>query len=167
MAGVAAPVRGGSRAVPRLMFKIKRGRHEQERLLSVVFLAPAVLVLLATSVYPLGYSLVLSFHTWNMSIPNSRAVFRGFDNYVALLRNSEFVASVEVTLVFVAVAVAIEFVVGLAVALLVTSPRLRGVGVVRTALLIPVMMTPVVAGVLWRSLFHSTYGVINFALGWI
>ena len=76
-------------------------------------------------------------------------------------------ASVEVTMVFVVVAVAIEFVAGLTVALLVTSPRLRGVGTVRTALLVPVMMTPVVAGVLWRSLFHSTYGVINFGLSFI
>jgi multiple sugar transport system permease protein len=167
MAGVVAPLdaRGGVRS--RTILRVMPGRQGQERLLSVVFLIPAVLVLLATSVYPLGYSLVLSFHTWNMSIPNSRAVFKGLDNYAALLRNGEFASSVQVTLVFVAVAVAIEFVVGLAVAVLVTSPRLRGVGAVRTALLIPVMMTPVVAGVLWRSLFHSTYGIINFALGWI
>jgi len=165
MARVAAPIRTGSTVVPRLMFG--RGRHGQERLLSVLFLAPAVLFLLATSVYPLAYSLVLSFNSWNMSIPNSRPVFRGFDNYSALVRNGEFLASIGVTLAFVAVAVTIEFVAGLAVALLVTSPRLRGVGAVRTALLIPVMMTPVVAGVLWRSLFHSTYGVINFAIGLI
>ena len=144
-----------------------RGRHAQERWLSVLFLAPAVLFLLATSVYPLGYSLVLSFYTWNMSIPNSRPVFKGFDNYVALVRNGEFLTSIEVTAIFVTVAVAIEFTAGLAVALLVTSSRLRGIGIVRTALLIPVMMTPVVAGVLWRSLFHSTYGVINYALGFI
>jgi multiple sugar transport system permease protein len=144
-----------------------RGRHAQERWLSLLFLAPAVLFLLATSVYPLGYSLVLSFYTWNMSIPNSRPVFKGVDNYVALLHNGEFLTSVEVTAVFVVVAVAIEFTAGLAVALLVTSTRLRGIGIVRTALLIPVMMTPVVAGVLWRSLFHSTYGVINYALGFV
>jgi multiple sugar transport system permease protein len=122
------------------MLGIMPGRHGQERLLSVVFLIPALLILLVASVYPLGYSLVLSFHTWNMSIPNSRAVFRGFDKYAALLRNGEFAASVQVTMVFVAVAVAIEFVVGLAVAMLVTSPRLHGVGAVRTALLVPVMI---------------------------
>jgi multiple sugar transport system permease protein len=165
MARVAAPVPVGSRVLPRL--NIRRDRHTQERLLSVLFLAPAVLFLAATSVYPLAYSLVLSFYTWNMSIPNSRPLFRGLDNYLALVKNGEFVASVEVTMVFVVVAVAIEFVAGLTVALLVTSPRLRGVGAVRTALLVPVMMTPVVAGVLWRSLFHSTYGVINFGLSFI
>ncbi len=165
MARVAAPVPVGSRVLPRL--NIRRDRHTQERLLSVLFLAPAVLFLAATSVYPLAYSLVLSFYTWNMSIPNSRPLFRGLDNYLALVKNGEFVASVEVTMVFVVVAVAIEFVAGLTVALLVTSPRLRGVGTVRTALLVPVMMTPVVAGVLWRSLFHSTYGVINFGLSFI
>ncbi len=165
MARVAAPVRVGSRVLPRL--NIRRDRHTQERLLAVLFLAPSVLFIAATSVYPLAYSLVLSFYTWNMSIPNSRPQFRGLDNYLALVKNGEFVASIEVTMVFVVVAVAIEFVAGLAVALLVTSPRLRGVGAIRTALLVPVMMTPVVAGVLWRSLFHSTYGVINFGLSFI
>jgi multiple sugar transport system permease protein len=163
MARIATPLPAHRRVVPRLL--LGRGRHRGERWLSIVFLLPAIAVLLVTSAYPLAYSLVLSLDAWNMSIPNSRPVFRGFDNYLGLLKNPEFLSSIVTTLMFVALAVTIEFLCGLAIALLVTSPRLRGVGVVRTALLIPVMMTPVVAGVLWRSLFHSTYGVINYGLG--
>jgi len=48
--------------------------------------------------------------------------------------------------------------------MLITS-RIRAVGLVRTVMLFPLMVAPVVAGVLWRTLFHSTYGVINYAIG--
>jgi len=160
MARIARPV-----AQERIAARVLGGRrHRQERWLSALFLLPAVLFLLATSVYPLLYSLVLSFYAWNMSIPNSRPVPVGFQNYLNLLKNASFISSVQVTLIFVVVAVAVEFVLGMALALLITS-RLRGIGVIRTALLIPIMMTPVVAGVLWRSLFHSTYGVVNYLIG--
>lgn len=147
-----------------VLAKRRKGRlHRGERWMSVVFLAPAVLILLATSVYPLGYSFVLSFYAYDMSLPNAQPVPTGFDNYTELLSDSSFLNSVQVSFTFVAVAVAIEFCLGIALGLLVTA-RLRWVGILRTALLIPIMMTPVVVGVLWRTLFNSSYGVVNYLL---
>lgn len=138
--------------------------YARERWHSGFFLLPAISILLVTSVYPLGYSLSLSLFAWNMSIPNSRPVFVGLDNYAQLLKDPAFLSSLQVTFLFVTIAVAVELVLGLALALLVTS-RLRGLAVIRVGLLIPMMMTPVVAGVLWRTLFHSAYGVVNPVLG--
>lgn len=137
--------------------------HRSERRLSLLFMAPAVLFLLFTSVYPLLYSLRLSFYSWNMSVPNSQPVFIGLDNYTRLFSDSNFLASVRVTLIFVAASVTLEFLLGMALALLATS-NLKIVGLIRTVLLIPLMMTPVVVGVLWRTLFHTSYGAINFFL---
>jgi multiple sugar transport system permease protein len=139
-------------------------RHTGERLVSLLFLAPAVLFLLLTSVYPLLYSLWLSFHSWNMTIPNSRPVWFGVENYRQLLVNPAFASSLRVTLIFVVVAITVEFILGMGLALLATS-QIRAMGVVRTVLLFPLMIAPVIAGVLWRTLFHPTYGVINAALG--
>lgn len=138
--------------------------HSRERLMSILFVAPAVLFLLLTSVYPLLYSLRLSFFSWNMSVPNSQPVFIGLRNYTRLFQDPVFLASIRVTLIFVVTAVTIEFMLGMGLALLVTS-RIKGIGLIRTVLLIPLMMTPVVAGVLWRTLYHSTYGAINFFIG--
>jgi multiple sugar transport system permease protein len=138
-------------------------RHTQERLVSALFLAPSVVFLLLTSVYPLLYSFWLSLHSWNQSIPNSRPVWVGAGNYQRLLSDPAFLNSVRVTLVFVVFAVTIELVLGMGLALLATS-RIRALGLIRTVLLLPLMMAPVVAGVLWRTLFHSTYGVVNYAL---
>jgi multiple sugar transport system permease protein len=141
-------------------------KHTGERIASVIFLAPAVLFLLVTSVYPLIYSAWLSFHSWNMTIPRSQPVYIGFDNYRNLWESEDFRNSLKITLIFVTFAVAIEFVLGMGLALIATS-RIRVMGLIRTVMLFPLMIAPVVAGVLWRTLFHSTYGVINHVIGWV
>jgi multiple sugar transport system permease protein len=134
--------------------------YTQERLISILFLAPSVIFLLLTSVYPLLNSLRLSFYSWNMMIPFSTPVWTGINNYTNLLADKAFISSVKITFIYVSVAITLEFFLGMALALLATSGT-KAMGVIRTVLLFPLMMTPVVAGILWRSLFHSTYGVIN------
>jgi multiple sugar transport system permease protein len=138
--------------------------HAQERLVLFVFLAPAVLFLLITSVYPLLNSLRLSFFSWNMMIPYSTPHWFGLGNYTRLLGDQEFWNSVKATFIFVLAAVSIELVLGMVLAILATSD-VHAMGPIRTILLFPLMMTPVVAGVLWRNLFHSSYGVINNIIG--
>lgn len=135
--------------------------HRGERFMSWLFVSPALAFLLLTSVYPLLYSLRLSFFSWNMSVPNSEPLYIGLRNYTRLFQDPVFQSSLKTTLIFVSTAVTIEFLLGLGLALLVTT-RIRTVGLVRTLLLVPLMMTPVVAGVLWRTLYHSTYGAINY-----
>jgi multiple sugar transport system permease protein len=157
---VAYPSPAGLQArVPVLVQKYTR-----ERLISVLFLAPSVLFLLLTSVYPLLNSLWLSLHSWNMMIPFSKPVWIGLQNYARLPSDPAFVNSVKITLTYVVAAVIIEFVLGMGLALLATS-GVHAMGPIRTVLLFPLMMTPVVAGILWRTLFHSTYGVINHLIG--
>jgi len=139
-------------------------KHTGEKIVLVLFLAPSVLFLLLTSVYPLLNSLWLSFHSWNMMIPFSEPVWFGVQNYSRLIHDPAFINSVKITLIYVVVAVTIEFILGMALALLATS-GVHAMGPIRTVLLFPLMMTPVVAGILWRTLFHSTYGVINHVIG--
>jgi len=141
-------------------------RHGAERIASALFLAPAVIFLLVTSVYPLLYSFWLGLHSWNMTIPRSKPVWVGMRNYEQLLENSAFRNSLEVTLKFVLVAVAVEMLLGMGLALIATS-NIRAMGVVRTVMLFPLMIAPVVAGVLWRTLYHSSYGVVNYVLGFV
>jgi multiple sugar transport system permease protein len=134
--------------------------YRRERWVLGLFLAPSVLFLLITSVYPLLNSLRLSFYTWNMTIPFSKPVWFGLGNYTRLLHSTTFWNAVKATFIFVIFAVCIELVLGMLLALLATS-NVHAMGPIRTILLFPLMMTPVVAGVLWRNLFNSQYGVIN------
>ncbi|MFV2065293.1 MAG: carbohydrate ABC transporter permease [Chloroflexota bacterium] len=137
--------------------RLGRGR---ERRPAGLFLLPAVVIILLTTLYPLAYSLFLSGQSWNMAIPNSQPVANFPDNYTALLTDQTFLSSVRTTFVFVGVSVVLELAIGMALALLITS-TLRFLGFVRTMLLIPVMIAPVVVGVLWRTLYHTDYGPVN------
>ena len=96
-------------------------------------------------------------------IPFSKPTWYGVGNYTRLLNDPEFWNAVKVTLIFVVAAVTIELILGMVLALLATS-GVHAMGPIRTTLLFPLMMTPVVAGVLWRNLYHSQYGVINHLL---
>jgi multiple sugar transport system permease protein len=141
-------------------------RHTGEKWLSVAFLAPALIFLILTNVYPLLYSLRLSFYSWNMMVPLSVPKFVGLKNYTDMPADPVFLIAVQRTLIFVIAAVAIEFLIGMGLALLATS-RVKAMGVIRTVLLVPLMMTPVVAGILWRTIYHPQYGVVNWLIGLI
>jgi len=135
-----------------------------ERRVSYLFLVPAILFLLITSVYPLIYSLRFSLYQWNMLVPGSIPKFIGLKNYTELIKDLRFLISLKKSVIYVAGAVSLEFILGLIGALIITT-SIKGLSVFRTAILIPLMMTPVVAGVLWRFLLNPEYGVINYFIG--
>lgn len=137
-------------------------RRIRELRVGTLFLLPAVAFLAFTSLYPLGISLYLTFFRWDLKISPIRT-FIGLDNYTRAFQDAQFLNSLQVTLIFVFVTVAVELVLGMAIALLVTREA-RGGRVVRSLLLIPMVMTPVVVGVLWRMLYNPDFGLINYLL---
>jgi multiple sugar transport system permease protein len=133
---------------------------------SLLLLAPAVVVLLVTNLYPTLNALWLSFFAYDASIPNATPVFVGLDNYHQLLTTSTFLNTARITVTFVLVAVVLELVIGITFGLLIARRRWF-VGGVRVALLLPFMLAPVAAGVLWRTLFNVSWGPIDWLLGQI
>lgn len=129
----------------------------------VAFLAPAVLFLMTTSLYPLIRTFWLSFHDWFMNRPTVPSKWVGLDEYRQTLSDSVFRTSALHTALFGVGTVAAELALGLALALALTSGS-GWIRVVRSILLIPMIMTPVVVGVLWRILFYDQ-GLINYLLG--
>jgi len=90
--------------------------------------------------------------------------FVGFGNYVDVLRTPLFWKSLVNTLYFVAVGVPLSIAASLGAALLLNSPLARFRGFFRTALFAPVVTTVVAVALIWRYLFHTRYGLINYAL---
>lgn len=127
-----------------------------------IFLLPAVVFLALTSVYPLLYTLWLSFHDWFLNRPGMTPQFVGLGSYQAVLSDQVFRTSALNTVIFAAGTVAAELVLGLGLALAVAREGM-GIRVVRSILLIPMIMTPVVVGVLWRILLFDD-GLINYML---
>lgn len=129
-----------------------------------LMLAPAIVLLLALVVLPTLYVVQLSTSRLELS-EGGDATFIGVRNFVHMLfEDSEFLPSVGRSIVFVLVAVPIEFLLGLAMALLMDR-KLRGLGILRTLMVMPMAMTPIVAGMIWLILYNPTHGAINYLLG--
>jgi len=128
-----------------------------------IFIGPTVLVLLLLVIFPMFYSLGISFTEWNL-IRGGSWQFVGLRNYYyAVFKDPYFRTSFKVTILYVCAVVTMELFIGLGVALLLNRP-LKKVGIYRTALVIPSTMTPVVVGIIWRLLYNPELGTLNYFL---
>src|SRR5215813_2224701 len=108
---------------------------QSERRLAFVLITPAVLLMLAVTAYPIGYAVWLSLQRYNLATPEDTS-FVWLQNYITVLSDRYWWTAFVVTLAITVVSVAIEFVLGMALAL-VMHRTIFGKGVVRTAILIP------------------------------
>ncbi|MGY4870242.1 carbohydrate ABC transporter permease [Mycolicibacterium elephantis] len=121
--------------------------RKSERRLAFWLISPAVLLMLAVTAYPIGYSVWLSLLRYNLATPDDTA-FVGLENYVTVLTDRYWWTAFAVTLAITVVSVAIEFVLGMALAL-VMHRTIFGKGVVRTAILVPYGIVTVAASYSW------------------
>ncbi|MEV3902113.1 sugar ABC transporter permease [Mycobacterium sp. NPDC050551] len=118
-----------------------------ERRLAFLLIAPAVLLMLAVTAYPIGYAVWLSLQRYNLATPDDTE-FVGLSNYVTVLTDGYWWTALLVTLAITVVSVAIEFALGMALAL-VMHRTIFGKGVVRTAVLVPYGIVTVAASYSW------------------
>ncbi|WP_333712734.1 carbohydrate ABC transporter permease [Yoonia sp.] len=135
-------------------------RNTANRLTPYLFIAPAALVMILALFYPIGYMIWGSFRDWDPSQNLSETEFVGLANYARLLADPAFHASFWVTLIFAFTVVSAEMVIGVGLALLLDR-KIRGMSVLRTLFILPMMIAPVVVGLVWRYMFHATYGTFN------
>lgn len=110
--------------------------------------------------YPVCRSVWLSFHDWKLGTPPASAVYAGWENYLSLLRDPNVYASTGVTLKFAFIVVVLEVVLGVALALLLERP-IRGMSLFRTVFILPMMISPVVVGLIWRFMYSEQFGILN------
>jgi multiple sugar transport system permease protein len=134
--------------------RLYRG-HLNERLLPFVLVAPTLSVLLALSIYPLVYSIKISFQ--------SQTGAPTLQNFTRLITDHFFFSALGHTFFYAAIALTVEFLIGLALAVLLNE-QMRGRGAFRSLLLLPMMLPPVVVGVVWRLMLNSNFGAVNGTL---
>jgi multiple sugar transport system permease protein len=127
---------------------------------AVLFLAPAFLVMLVITLYPFLYTLHLSFHDWNLAAFHDKR-FVGLANYIEFLTNPDVWHALRVTALYVIGCVTIEVVLGLSIAFLFDT-AFRGAELARNLLLLPMVMSSVVVGLIWRWIFNAELGVLNY-----
>lgn len=121
--------------------------RKSERRLAFLLITPAVILMLAVTAYPIGYAIWLSLQRYNLATPDDTA-FIGLANYQTVLTDRYWWTAFVVTLSITVISVAIEFVLGMTLAL-VMHRTIFGKGVVRTAVLIPYGIVTVAASYSW------------------
>jgi multiple sugar transport system permease protein len=129
---------------------------------ALIFLAPALAVMLVIALYPFLYTLHLSLHDWNLAAFHGKR-FVGLENYRDFIVNPDVWQALRVTAVYVIACVGIEVGLGLALAFLFDT-RFRGEEVARNLLLLPMVMSSVVVGLIWRWMLNAELGVLNYFL---
>lgn len=154
---------GGRMGGPRRQRPASLGRWLDRRF-GLLAIGPALLAMLIVFGLPLLFSLFLSFRGWSIEQSLLGGNFVGLANYEDLLTDPEFIASLARTLVYTLVVVGIEMAMGLGIALLLNMD-LRGIGAFRTVLIVPMMMTPIVAALCWKLLLDPHNGIVNYVIG--
>jgi multiple sugar transport system permease protein len=123
---------------------------------------PTAFILFMVGIMPLIYSLVLTLHEWTLGKPGG-PVFIWFRNYAMVVSDERFWSSLITSFIFTGMAVSSEFIIGMALALIFVR-EFRGGNVFRTLILIPMMLPPIIAGLIWRFMYNPQVGIINYLL---
>ncbi len=157
----ALPAQGVRRTLP--------GDPAARRRFPWPFLLPALIPLVAITVGPLIFLYYISLTDYQIGTALSSARFLGFDNYARLLsgRDPQFWPSVRNTLTLALAATSVELVLGFTIAVFLDGFSDRARGVIISVLLLPMVVTPVIVGLVWKLMFNSEHGVINYLLGYV
>ena len=160
--GVARPAMVGVRAAHRGTWAIRC--LSLDRAFTAIAMLPTFVVMLCIFGIPLLFSLYLSFTGWALDQALLGGRFVGLANYEDLLTDPAFVGSLGITFGYTAATVAAQMMLGLVIALLlnIDLPYMR---VLRTALVVPMMITPIVGALCWKLLLEPSLGFINYLIG--
>lgn len=131
---------------------------------TAVYLGPALLVMALACLYPVLSAIQLGFYDWSMGTPWSDAKWVGLDTFSRILQEPSVWRSLKTTLIFAFICVAIEMVLGIALALALEG-QVRGMAFFRTLFILPMMIAPIAVGLTWRYLFDTQFGLFNAVLG--
>jgi len=130
---------------------------------AVLLTVPTWVFLVPMFFLPLAVGIYLSFYDKSLGFPMD-PVFVGLENYRTDVFSAVFGEALVVTLLILAIGLVLQFPLGMALALLLHQ-RMRARGVFRTAILVPMLLTPVAVGLMWRFMYNPELGIINWWLG--
>jgi multiple sugar transport system permease protein len=141
----------------------RRSRGLSEKQLAFWMVSPSMVLIALVAAYPILYAIWLSLHEYSVRVAGlSRWV--GLGNYQTALQNSEFWTALKTTFIFTIASVALELVIGLAMAMAMHA-AFKGQGLLRTTVLVPWAVLTVVTAIMWRTIFESPQGIVNQILG--
>jgi multiple sugar transport system permease protein len=131
-----------------------------------IFIAPTILLLLAINIFPLIWTIWLSFTNYRANRPSAPVRNIGIDNYVSILTDPDIWAAMQATAHFVFWTILLQTLIGFSLAYLIDR-KFRGHGFWTTVILIPMMLSPAVVGNFWKFLFEPQIGLFNYAVAFV
>jgi multiple sugar transport system permease protein len=143
-----------------------RIRGLSDRTITWLFVAPTILLLLAINIFPLIWTIYLSFTNFFASRPNAKILNVGIRNYQRILSDPDVWTAMQVTAHFVIWTIIIETVLGFALAYMIDK-KFRGHGFWTTVILLPMMLSPAVVGNFWKFLYQPQIGLFNYMIAFV
>ncbi|WP_245976697.1 carbohydrate ABC transporter permease [Oceanobacillus arenosus] len=141
--------------------KSKKKKFSREALWAYLFIAPTLLGLATFYMFPAVASFLLSFTRWDgMTAPT----YVGLENVITLFQDSSFIRAIMNTLIFTAVSVPLSAGFATVIAIMLNQ-KIKGMVFYRTLYFLPVVTMPVAVGMVWKWLYNTDYGLINYVLG--
>jgi multiple sugar transport system permease protein len=143
-----------------------RVRGLSDKAIAWLFIAPTIVLLLAVNIFPLIWTIYLSFTNYRANRPDAEVQNVGLRNYERLLTDSDTWIAMQTTAAFVLWTIVIQTVLGFALAYLIDR-KFRGHAFWTTLILIPMMLSPAVVGNFWRFLFQPQIGLFSYAVSFV
>jgi multiple sugar transport system permease protein len=138
-------------------------RTRQAALTPLLLLSPAILTMLFVVAIPVVFSFYTSLTPYRLTRPETIETFIGFRNYVRLFGDDKFWEAFARTILFLAIALNVEFLLGLGIALLINKVT-WGQRTLRTIMMFPMMFSPILVGFQFKFIFNDNIGILNNAL---
>jgi multiple sugar transport system permease protein len=139
----------------------KTVRGLSDRAIAWIFIAPTIFLLLAINIFPLIWTIYLSFTNYRANRPNEPVEFVGLRNYARILNSEDVWGYLQTTAHFLFWTISLELLIGFALALLINH-KFRGHAFWTTVILLPMMLSPAVVGLFWSYLFQPQAGIFNY-----
>ena len=136
-------------------------RGLSDPLLAWLFIAPTIVLLLAINIFPLLWTVWLSFTNYRANKPNDPVEWVGTRNYSRILGSEDIWGYLQVTAHFVCWSITVQVLLGFGLALLINR-QFRGSAFWTTVILLPMMLSPAVVGTFWTYLFQPQSGIFNY-----
>ena len=134
--------------------------------LAMFLILPSATVVIFAMLIPLGYGLVMSLFDYKIGSETS-ATFVFLKNYVRFLQDPLAIKSLGITLVFTGLALSLELLLGVGMAVLLKSIPERWARILGALYAMPLLVSPIIVGLIWRYLYDPTFGVVYYVLSWI
>lgn len=153
-----------SRVTPDAMINQVKGLSD--RAIAWIFLSPTIIILLAINIFPLIWTIYLSFTNYRVNRPNKDVEFIGLRNYERILSDPDIWITMQATAHFLIWTIVLQVLIGFSLAYLINK-KFKGNNLWTTIIVLPMMLSPAVVGNFWTFLYQPQIGLFNYVVGFL